>query len=641
MAIIYILASLLLLIVLFYGAQQIKSNLETRKFMGMLGSDAPIIEEDGVQFRDLNKNGKLDIYEDPRRPIDERVQDLLAQMTLEEKAGMLFHAALNVNKDGTLSEKKNLLSRIKTSEAVAKKMLNHFNLMGTPRPRLLAEWHNRLQKFAERTRLGIPVTISTDPRHHFTNNPATSFLATYFSAWPEPSGLAAIDDEKLVQEFADIARQEYLAVGIRVALHPQIDLATEPRWTRINGTFGEDAELTSKMVRAYIRGFQGKKLGHQSVACMTKHFPGGGPQKDGEDPHFEYGREQVYPGNNFDYHLKPFEAAIEADTSQIMPYYGMPVGTQYEEKGFSFNKSVITGLLREKYGFDGVVCTDWGLISDANLFGLISFPARAWGVESLTIPERAQLILDAGVDQFGGEFCPEVVVDLVRNGKVSEARIDESVRRLLREKFVLGLFDHPYIDPDLAEQTVGRADFKAAGLLAQRKSIVLLKNDSNVLPLKPGKKIYVEGIKREIASQYGTIVSKPDDADFAILRLQAPFEKRKGIIERFMHAGDLDFKGKQKERILDILKLVPTVVDIYLDRPAVIPEIKEKCAGLVANFGAEDAAVLDVVFGKFNPEGKLPFEMPSSMDAVRKQKEDVPYDSENPLFSFGYGLRYS
>jgi beta-glucosidase len=641
MTIIYILVSLLLIIGVFYLAQQIKSNLETRRFMGLLGSEAPTLEQDGIQFRDLNKNGKLDIYEDPRRPIEERVQDLLSQMTLEEKAGMLFHAALNVSKDGTLSEKKNLLSRIKTSEAVASKKLNHFNLMGTPKPRLLAEWHNRLQKLAERTRLGIPVTISTDPRHHFTNNPATSFLATHFSAWPEPSGLAAIDDEKLVQEFADIARQEYLAVGIRIGLHPQIDLATEPRWTRVNGTFGEDAELTSKMVKAYIRGFQGEKLGPQSIACMTKHFPGGGPQKDGEDPHFEYGREQVYPGNNFDYHLKPFEAAFEAGTSQIMPYYGMPVGTQYEEKGFSFNKSVITGLLREKYGFDGVVCTDWGLVSDANLFGLISFPARAWGVEHLSVPERAQLILEAGVDQFGGEFIPEVIVDLVRGGKLSESRIDVSVRRLLKEKFVMGLFDQPYIDPDLAEQTVGRADFKAAGLLAQRKSIVLLKNDSKALPLKPGKKIYVEGIKKEIASQYGTVVSKPEDADFAILRLQAPYEKRKGIIERFMHAGDLDFKGKQKEHILDILKRVPTVVDIYLDRPAVIPEIAEKCAGLVANFGCEDAAVLDVIFGKFNPGGKLPFEMPSSMEAVRKQKEDVPYDSENPLFPFGYGLRYS
>ena len=148
-----------------------------------------------------------------------------------------------------------------------------------------------------------------------------------FSQWPEPIGLAATGDAALVQQFGDIARQEYLAVGIRVALHPMADLATEPRWARINGTFGEDAELASRMVSAYIRGFQGEKLGPHSVACMTKHFPGGGPQKDGEDPHFSYGKDQVYPGNNFDYHLIPFEAAFQAGTAQIMPYYGMPVGT--------------------------------------------------------------------------------------------------------------------------------------------------------------------------------------------------------------------------------------------------------------------------------------------------------------------------
>ena len=188
-------------------------------------------------------------------------------------------------------------------------------------------------------------------------------MAGSFSQFPEPTGLAATRDPELVQQFADIARQEYLAVGIRLALHPMADLATEPRWCRINGTFGEDADLTAKMTAAYIRGFQGESIGRESVACMTKHFPGGGPQKDGEDAHFPYGREQVYPGNNFEYHLKPFEAAFAAGTSQIMPYYGMPEGTQYEEVGFSFNKEIITGLLRGKYGFDGVVCTDWGLLT--------------------------------------------------------------------------------------------------------------------------------------------------------------------------------------------------------------------------------------------------------------------------------------
>jgi beta-glucosidase len=249
-------------------------------------------------------------------------------------------------------------------------------------------------------------------------------------------------------------------------------------------------------------------------------------------------------------------------------------------------------------------------------------------------------VLDAGVDQFGGEACPEVVVQLVREGRVSEARIDQSIRRLLREKFVLGLFDNPYLDLDKAEKIVGNPEFRKVGELAQRKSIVLLKNEKNTLPLKSGLKLYVEGIKPEALATYGEVVDDPSKADLAILRLSAPYEKRKGIMERFFHAGDLDFKEPEKSRILNILNQVPTIVDIYLERPAVIPEIAEKSAALLGNFGANDGTILDVVFGKFAPQGKLPFELPSSMEAVKKQKEDVPYDSENPLFPFGHGLSY-
>jgi beta-glucosidase len=504
----------------------------------------------------------------------------------------------------------------------------------------MAEWNNRIQKMAEQTRLGIPVTISTDPRHVFSENPLTGLGGGSFSQFPETIGLASTRDVELVQQFGDIARQEYLAVGIRVALHPMVDLATEPRWCRVNGTFGEDAGLTSQMASAYIRGFQGETIGKDSVACMTKHFPGGGPQKDGEDAHFPYGREQVYPGNNFDHHLKPFEAALEAGTSQIMPYYGMPVDTSYEEVGFSFNKRIITDLLRGKYGFDGIVCTDWTLLNDMKILGMNVMRARAWGVEGLSVAERAQKIIEAGVDQFGGEACPEVIVQLVREGKVSEERIDQSIRRLLREKFKLGLFDNPYVDVDAAEKVIGNPEFRKVGEIAQRKSIVLLKNDKQTLPLKNGLKIYAEGIKPESLSQYGEVVTDASKADIAILRLNAPYEKRKGLAEGWFHAGDLDFKEPEKSRILKILDQVPTVVDIYLERPAVIPEIAAKSAALIGNFGAKDDALLDVVFGKFAPQGKLPFELPSSMDAVRKQKEDLPHDSENPLFEFGHGLSY-
>ncbi len=449
----------------------------------------------------------------------------------------------------------------------------------------------------------------------------------------------------LVQEFGDIARQEYIAVGIRTALHPMADLATEPRWARINGTFGEDAELTSRMVSAYIRGFQGEKLGPHSVACMTKHFPGGGPQKDGEDPHFSYGKDQVYPGNNFEYHLIPFEAAFKAGTAMIMPYYGRPLGLPLEEVGFGFNKDVITGLLRGKYGFDGVVCTDWLLIHPVVVNGQVIMEAKCWGVEELSPEERIKKAIDAGVDQFGGEACPEIIVALVRSGQISEARIDESVRRLLKDKFRLGLFDNPYLDPEAADPVVGNSDFRKSGDLAQRKSIVLLKNGRDVekgqlLPLQGKPRIYVEGIDPEVAGQYGQVVASPAQAELAIIRLDCPFQPRHGFLDSMFHAGDLDFKSPEKERILALLEQVPTIVDISLDRPAVIPEIAEKSAGLLADFGASDAAVLDVIFGKFKPGGKLPFELPSSMEAVKKQKEDLPYDLEDPIFPFGHGLTY-
>ena len=592
---------------------------------------------DGFAFRDLNKNGRLDPYEDPRRSVAERVEDLLCQMTLAEKAGLMFYAIPGSDVGGAA-----VRGPASAEEMLTARQINHFTNPRISRTRPLAEWHNRLQALAEEARLGIPMTIASDPRNSFSNNPLASERAGEASLWPEPIGLAAIGDPRLAEEFANIARQEYLALGIRTALHPMADLATEPRWGRITGTFGEDAELSARLVAAYIRGFQGETLGPASVACMTKHFPGGGPQKDGEDPHFDYGREQVYPGGHFDYHLRPFEAAFAAGTAQIMPYYGMPIGTEHEEVGFAFNKSVITGLLRGKYGFDGVVCTDWGILTDHQI-GAERMPARAWGVEHLSVEDRVSKALEAGVDQFGGEACPEIVVALVESGRVAESRIDESVRRVLRDKFRLGLFDNPYVDVDAAERVVGNPEFRAAGERAQRLSIVLLKNGATsagrTLPVRGRPRLYVENVDPQVAAAYGEVVARPADADLAILRLNAPFERRPGFFS-FIHAGDLSFDESERARILAIAATVPTVIDLYLDRPAVVPEIAAAAAALLGNFGANDAALLDAVFGRFAPTGKLPFEMPSSMEAVRRQRSDVPSDSGDPLFPFGFGLTY-
>lgn len=426
------------------------------------------------------------------------------------------------------------------------------------------------------------------------------------------------------------------------------DLATEPRWARINGTFGEDAELAARMTAAYMNGFQHGTTGKESVSCMLKHFPGGGPQKDGLDAHFPYGKEQVYPGDRFQYHLVPFEYAFEhADVQQIMPYYGIPMGQTSEDVGMSFNKEIITDLLREKYAYDGIVCTDWMIAETQTMFGFLKLmDSTSWGVEDLIPLERYEKALNAGVDQFGGQYQSERILELVQAGKLSEARIDQSVRRLLRMKFLLGLFDDPYVDEEQAALLCGNPSFREAGKEAQRKSCVLLKNarahDRITLPLSAGVKLYCENIDKELIKQYGgKVVFAPEEADFAVLRLETPYQKiGNGFLERMFHQGDLDFKSPEKERILAVMEAVPTIVDLYLDRPAVIPEISRKAAALIGSFNVSDDVILDLLFGKFNPSGKLPVELPSSMEAVREQKEDVPYDSKAPLYPFGFGLRY-
>ncbi len=580
-------------------------------------------------------------YQDSSNSVENRVEDLLARLSVQDKAGLMFHDIIMIGPGGQLISSDNTFGRPATEVAIRDMRLNHFNLAGqVDDVRELVAWHNRVQELALATGPGIPVTLSTDPRHAFSNNPGTEALAGAFSQWPQSLGFAALGDAALMERYADIARQEYLAAGIRVGLHPQIDLATEPRWARIGMTFGEDADLTSRLVTAYIRGFQGAELGSASVATMTKHFPGGGPQQDGEDPHFAYGREQVYPGGQIEYHLKPFRAAIAAGTSQIMPYYGMPVGTDWEEVGFAFSHGVITDLLRNELGYDGIVCTDWGLISDSVIMDQ-PMPARAWGVEHLSELDRAQKIIDAGCDQFGGESRPELVVELVRSGRVTEERIDQSVRRLLREKFVLGLFDEPFLDVDRAVATIGRADFVAEGEAAQRAAVVwLTAADSGpaTLPLGTDQAVYSENISSAAAARLGRVVDDPAVADLAVLRLNAPYEPRPGGFEAFFHAGSLEFPAAERDRIVAICERVPTIIVLFLDRPAIVPEIAEAAAALLVEFGARDDAVVDVLLGEAQARGRLPFDLPSSTKAVTDSRSDVPYDTANPLFRFGDGI---
>lgn len=600
---------------------------------------------DAVLYRDLNKNGIMDPFEDPRKTPEERTEDLLPRLSLDEKIGLMFQTVIESGPDGSLLEESGHISKSPTSVVVLRKYMNHFNVHGLEDARKAAEWNNALQRLAAQTPHGIPVTISTDPRHAFAENVGVGFSAGPFSQWPEGLGLAAIDEPETTRLFAEIARTEYTAVGIRSALHPQIDLATEPRWGRQLQTFGSRVDRVVAHTAAYVDGFQRTTLGPGSVSCTTKHFPGGGPQKDGEDAHFPYGREQVYPAGRFEEHLAPFRTAIEHDTAAIMPYYGMPIGLEIngqpvEEVGFGYNRQVLHDLLREELGFEGVIVTDWELVND-NVIGDQVLPARAWGVEHLDARGRMLKILEAGADQFGGEECVEILRGLVDEGLVAESRIDASVRRLLLVKFRLGLFDNPFVDEDLADRIVGSPEHRAAGELAQSRSVCVLENKFRgtepVLPVAPNQRLYIEGIDPAVASMFGTVVSTPDEADLAVIRVDAPFDARDDLfLESFFHQGGLEFRPGLIYRLGAIASRIPLVVDVALDRAAILTPIATIATALTATFGVSDRALLRALSGEITPVGRLPIALPISMDDVRTVGADAGLAAEACLYPAGH-----
>ena len=609
------------------------------------GTPVRVIIKDNDEYRDLNGNGHIDLYEDHNISSSGRAEDLLSKMTLEEKVGQMFHPPISLQ-GGLISKIMNLASgkADSTESLILEKHISHFNLYGSPNPLELAEKLNFLQSISEKTRLGIPLTISSDPIHEVPRGGGiAAFSLKGFSKWPSQLGFASIRDLKIIKEFSEIASKEYLAVGIRTALHPMSDLATDPRWARNFGTFGSNADLSSDLTKAYMEGFQGNVINNESVLTMVKHFPGGGPQEDGLDPHLYSGRNQVYPGDNFDYHLKPFKAAIDNGLKVIMPYYGIPVDQTRENVAMAYNKDILTNLLRKKMGFEGVICTDWGIIS-----------GRHWGVDELSIKERYKKSILAGVDQYGGESSPEYIINLVREGVISEERIDYSVKKILINKFELGLFDDPFVDESNVDTVVGIESHVVKGLEAQRKSIVLLNNriteGKAMLPIKKMNRIFSDGFNVEILDRYCEIVQKPEDADYILLQLGTVFNGNQpsGIdrpIDNFLSSmfpnSDLNFNKEILSKVRKYASIGNLITVVDLNRPAILEEIDSLSQGLIGVFGVLDETVLDVVFGDFNPSGKLPFDIPSSMKEVEEQKSDVPDDTSNPTFKYGYGLSYS
>lgn len=632
-----------------------------------------IIKSQGFEFKDLNKNGKLDSYEDWRLPNETRVKDLISQMTLEEKIGFMLISTTRMEGDYAFQQdapkveiksgfneedlvqninmfsKKPLpvpvMSAVGTTKAVTQYNLRHFILRANTSAKNLAEWSNNLQRLCESSRLGIPAIVASNPRNHITIDASIglSVGTTIFSKWPGELGLAAMRDLELTREFADIARQEWAAVGLRKGYMYMADLATEPRWQRVEGTFGENADLAASMIREITLGFQKNKLGTGSVALTTKHFPGGGPQVDGQDPHFVWGQDQHYPGNMFQYHLKPFQAAIDAGTSAIMPYYAKPINTQYEAVAFAYNKAIINDLLRGKMGFKGIINSDTGPIE-----------MMPWGVENLTILERYQKAIDCGVDLFSGTGDPTLLLQTVKKGMVSESRINQSIERLLTEKFDLGLFENPYVDVSYAEKTVGKGEFQKRGDLAFRKSIVLLRNEAKLLPIKKGTKVYLESlynnskantpISVSLTNELGIeFVKDKKDADLVVLWLTPTsgslFSSTGSEIKLQLSENKIDVAY-----INEVTSSKPTVVVINYSNPWVIDEIDTKnLRTVLATFGTTSEALLDVLTGRYNPTGKMPVTTPKSRQAVLENQSDVPgylKPKGYALYKFNEGLGY-
>ena len=543
-------------------------------------SGVKLITKYGYAFKDLNRNGNLDVYEDWRRTADDRAKDLSSKMTIEQIAGLMLysiHQSIPSSSGGpftgTYNGKSFPESGAKASdlsdqqiEFLKEDNLRHILVTNVESPEVAAQWNNNVQALVEGLGLGIPVNNSSDPRH------GTSASAEYnagaggkISMWPGSLGMAATFDPLTVRQFGQIASQEYRALGITTALSPQVDLATEPRWGRVSGTFGEDPRLASDMSRAYVDGFQ-TSMGHNeitdgwgytSVNAMVKHWPGGGPEEGGRDAHFGYGKYAVYPGNNLADQLKPFtEGAFKLEgktgtASAVMPYYTISynIDTKNSENvGNSYNSYIITDLLRGTFGYDGVVCTDWVITADET--SVDSFSGRPWGVEGLSVVDRHYKIIMAGVDQFGGNNDAGPVIEAYKKGvkehdeAFMRARFEQSAVRLLKNIFRVGLFENPYINIEESKRTVGRSEFMAAGYEAQLKSIVMLKNHGNVLPLKKEIRVYVpkryqaakEGmfgigaveekldypVSTDLLNKYFTITDNPDEADCALVFIESP-----------------------------------------------------------------------------------------------------------------------
>ncbi len=704
---------------------------------------AALLEQDGLYFKDLAGTGTLLPYEDWRLDSWTRARDLAARLTLEEIAGLMLYSPHQAvppmggpfggtydGKEFPDADAAPYALSDQQKHFMENEHIRHILLTTVRDADTSARWNNELQRKAESMPFGIPVNISSDPRNSARGSSGAEFRTAggSVSKWPEGVGFAACFDPEVVRQFAEDASREYRALGICTALGPQIDLCTEPRWMRYIDTLGEDVEMTKKMVKAYCDGMQttpsANGWGKESVNTMVKHWPGGGSGEAGRDAHYAFGCYAVYPGGNAPEHMKPFtEAAFCLDgptgaAAAVMPYYTVSWGLDtknHQNVGNSYSEYIIKDLLRGKYSYTGVVCTDWGITEDPT-DRVEGFQSRCYNMERFSEAERHLIAIMNGVDQFGGNSSIAPILEAYAIGcekygeQAMRQRMELSAARLLKNIFQCGLFEDPYLDPAESAKIVGCAEFCAHGFEAQHKSVVLLKNRNQCLPLQNGLKIYTplrhiraskhfmrfdvpeyteDPVTDELLSKFGTRVATPEEADAAIVFIESPtcncyseedlkqggngylpitlqyrpYTARKArpvsiaggdFRERFTNRSYLGktntaYNECDLDNILECRKAMagkPVIVCAAISNPMVMNEFEPQADAIVAEFGVSREAVLDIVFGNYEPTGRLPMQIPRDMDTVEAQCEDVALDmiphvdDQGNAYDYGFGLGY-
>ena len=679
-------------------------------------TSAPVLQQDGLYFKDLARCGKLLPYEDWRLSPEERAKDLASRLSVEDIAGLMMYSAHQMvpavsvgpfvgTYNGKFREESDAAPTDLTDQQ--KKFLEtdhvrHVLVAGMENARIAAGWNNEVQAFVEQLPFGIPVNTSSDPRHS-----ASTAGAEYksgggqTSALPEGLGMAATFDPELCRQCADIIRKEYRGLGITTALSPQVDVGTEPRWMRVEDTFGAHPNLVADMGRAYCDGIQTDPdaetgWGGGSVAAMAKHWPGGGPCEGGRDAHYAFGKFAVHPGNCQEEHFRPFLEGVfrlqgpTGKTASIMPYYTITMGIDPDNRyGNSYSRHIIQDLLREQAGFEGVVCTDWGITAEPEPV-IDSFGSRCYGVEALTEAQRHLKIIENGVDQFGGNNNIVPILEAYRLGceKYGEAamraRFERSAVRLLTNSFRCGLFENPYLDPEASQELVGCKAHSEAGFAAQLKSVVLVKNNG-VLPIPERKKVYIPnrhveahksffrtmlpamdlpGADRNVVEAFFDWVETPEEADVAVVFIESPlsdgYTEESGYRpvtlqyrpytahtarEQSIGQGDFreaehpnrSYRGKTNtcanETDLDLVLSVrkamgdkPVIVVVRMHHPCVLGELEAAADAIVVDFGVQQEAILTILSGKAEPSGLLPVQLPVNMETVEAHCEDKPLD---------------